>query len=234
MAKPKLIVFASGTKVGGGSGFENLVAASKRGELDVEIVGVVSNHENGGVAERAKRLQIPFIYFDPSTGHSNILKNMRMSYGDVVSHVGAEWVALSGWLKQVQGLDPAKTFNIHPAILSYDHGRFGGSGLYGHHVHEAVKNALDSGAVTGSGCSMHFVTDEYDRGPVFFEYHVQLEKGASVDDIAKAVMKVEHEWQPKITNMVVHGEIRWDGKDPKSLTVPKDFKYFPKQRNPLE
>src|SRR3989344_4027077 len=84
MSKPKLIVFASGTKDGsssttplgfsktdyrqenlggGGSGFENLVNATKTGELDADIVGVVSNHEHGGVRERADRLGIPFTYF---------------------------------------------------------------------------------------------------------------------------------------------------------------------------
>ena len=71
---------------------------------------------------------------------------------------------------------------------------------------------------------MDFVRDEYDRGPVFFEYRVPLTKGMSADDIAKAVNKAEHEWQPKITNLVVHGEIRWDGKDPESLVVPADLK----------
>jgi phosphoribosylglycinamide formyltransferase-1 len=89
--------------------------------------------------------------------------------------------------------------------------------MYGMHIHEAVKKALDAGEITESGFTMHFVTEEHDRGPAFFEYRVPLEKGMSVEDIAKAVQKAEHEWQPKITNMVVHGEIRWDGKDPKSL-----------------
>lgn len=226
MKKPKILVFASGTKEGGGSGFENLVTATKRGELDADIVAVVSNHQDGGVAERAKRLGVPFIYF-PGPYEAE-------QYRKIVADSGAEWVAFSGWLKLAKGLDSAKTFNIHPAILSFDHGRFGGSGLYGHYVHEAVKDALDNGAIKTSGCSMHFVTDEYDRGPVFFEYHVPLHKGMSADDIAKAVQAVEHDWQPKITNMVVHGEIHWDGKNPKSLVVPKDFKHFPKQGNPLE
>ena len=68
---------------------------------------------------------------------------------------------------------------------------------------------------------MHFVTEEHDRGPAFFEKRVPLKQGMTVEEIAKKVNAAEHEWQPKITNMVVHGEIRWDGKNPDSLVVPK-------------
>lgn len=210
MRKPRLIIFASGTKDGGGSGFENLVNATKTGVLDAEIVAVVSNHEHGGVRERAERLGVPFLFFDKDS-----------DYTKIVAETGGEWVALSGWLKHVHGLNPAKTINIHPALLSYADGKFGGKGMYGMHIHEAVKKALDAGEITESGFTMHFVTEEHDRGPAFFEYRVPLERGMSVDDIAKAVQKTEHEWQPKITNMVVHSEIRWDGNDARSLVPYK-------------
>ena len=93
--KPKLIVFSSGIKDGGGSGFENLVEAAKTGALDADIVAVVSNQEEGSVRERADKLGIPFIHFDPSQ-HSNILQNVRMSYREIIESAGAEWVALSG------------------------------------------------------------------------------------------------------------------------------------------
>lgn len=218
MARPKIIIFASGTATGGGSGFENLATNP---DLDADIVAVVSNHRDGGVRERAERLGIPFVYMPPPYDAEH--------YKKIVADSGAAWVALSGWLKHVQGLDPARTFNIHPALLSFDHGpfdglrtsRFGGQGMYGNKLHEAVKEALDAGEITESGFSMHFVTDTMDGGPVFFEHRVPLQKGMTADKIAAAVNKAEHEWQPKITNMVVHGEIRWDGKDPASLIAPQ-------------
>ncbi|OGG79491.1 hypothetical protein A3A39_04815 [Candidatus Kaiserbacteria bacterium RIFCSPLOWO2_01_FULL_54_13] len=226
MTKPKLVVFASGTKDGGGSGFENLVRASKTGGLDAEIVAVVSNNDHGSVRERAERLGIPFIHFDPSS-YSNVLKNLGIGdsslgnvYRAIVRDSGAEWVALSGWLKKVEGLDPRRTFNIHPALLSQLSGRFGGKGMYGKKLHEAVKAAFDAGEISESGFSMHFVTDELDRGPVFFEHRVPLKKAMTADEIESAVRAAEHEWQPKITNMVMHGDIRWDGRDTKTLTVP--------------
>ncbi len=210
MQKPKIVVFASGTATGGGSGFENLVRSK---DLNADIVAVVSNHEHGGVRERAERLGVPFIFFTPDS-----------DYAKIVSDSGAEWVALSGWFKLVKGLDPARTINIHPALLSQLDHRFGGKGMYGHHINEAVKAALDAGEIAESGFTMHFVTEEMDRGPAFFEHRALLAKGMSADDIAKAVNKAEHEWQPKITNLVVHGEISWDGKDPASLVVPADIK----------
>lgn len=242
--RPKIIVFASGTgggsssttplgfskteyrqeNLGGGSGFENLVNHSRGGDLDADIVAVVSNHEHGGVRERADRLGIPFIYFPgPYTA-----ENYRHIVADAM---GAEpapldgkaslmgWVALSGWLKLVHGLDPARTFNIHPAPLSFN-SKFSGNKMYGRNLHKAIADALARGEISASAVSMHFVTEEYDRGPAFFEYPVPLTKGMTAEQIQKAVHIVEHEWQPKITNMVVHGEIRWDGKDPTSLVVP--------------
>jgi phosphoribosylglycinamide formyltransferase-1 len=219
--RPRIIVFASGTKDGGGSGFENLV---KSPDLDADIVAVVSNHEHGGVYARAEKLGVPFVFFPgpfDAEHYSGILQKTGIDAKD-------GWVALSGWLKKVEGLDPARTFNIHPALLSGQNRRFGGAGLYGHHVHEAVKHALDDGEISESGVTMHFVTPVYDEGPIFFEYRMPLQKDMSAEDIALAVNKAEHEWQPKITNMLVHGEIRWDGKDPHSLVVPKNYEYLPK------
>lgn len=221
--KPKILVFASGSATGGGSGFANLVRHSREaeGDLKAEIVGVVSTHAKGGVRVRAEALNIPFThFFGPYEAEE---------YQRIAKESGAEWFALSGWLRHVKGLDPARTFNIHPAALSLLGGRFGGEGMYGDHVHEAVKEALDNSEIEESGVSMHFVTDEFDRGPVFFEYRIPLRQGASVEEIKEKVNKAEHEWQPKITNLVVHGEISWDGKDPFSLKVPNGYNYLPRK-----
>ncbi len=196
--QPKLIVFASGSESGGGSGFENLITSS---ELDADIVAVVSNYERGGVREIADRLGVPFVYFHgPYTAEN---------YQKIIKKTKAEWTALSGWLKKVNGLDPAKTFNIHPALLSQLGGRFGGKGMWGHHVHGAVKEALDAGEIAESGITMHFVSEQYDRGPIFFEHHVPLTKDMPTDEIAKIVNEAEHKWQPQITNKVIHGKIAY-------------------------
>jgi phosphoribosylglycinamide formyltransferase-1 len=121
-----------------------------------EIIGVVSHIEHGGVRERADRLGIPFIYFPaPHTAER---------YQEIVKD--ADFIALSGWMRLVAGLDPRVTFNIHPGPLP----EFGGKGLYGNFVHEAVLKAYREGRITSSAVSMHFVTPEFDEGPVFFRY----------------------------------------------------------------
>ena len=194
--------------------------ASKGRVLDADIIAVVSNFEHGSVRERADKLGVPFVYFPgpyDAEHYSSILQKTAIEKDEL-------WVALSGWFKLVHGLDPQKTFNIHPALLSQLGGRFGGKGMYGNRIHEAVKAAFDAGEISESGFTMHFVTDELDRGPAFFEHSVPLHKGMTPDEIAKAVNKAEHEWQPKITNMVVQGEIHWDGKDPATLVVPANIK----------
>lgn len=213
MSKPKLLVFASGSSEGGGSGFENLVHASRRDLLDAEIVGVVSNHEAGGVRRRANMLGISFLHF-PKPWDAE-------GYQRLAAQSGAQWFALSGWLKLVAGLDPttvfnSKTvFNIHPGPLP----DFGGPGMYGHHVHEAVIAAYKRGEITHSQVCMHFVTDEYDRGPVFFRSEVEIKSYDTPQSLAAVINKAEHQYQPWYTHLVVNGAITWDGTNSKSLRV---------------
>jgi phosphoribosylglycinamide formyltransferase-1 len=203
--EPKLLIFASGSKTGGGTGFEKLVEARDAGILDAEIVAVVSQHENGGVAGRAKRLGIKFIHFaGPYTADE---------YQKIVHETGAEFVSLSGWLKLVAGLNPRTTINIHPGLLP----DFGGAGMYGHHVHDAVMKAYKEGRVAHSGVSMHFVTEKYDEGPVFFEARVPILSTDTAETLGARVNETEHAFQAKITNKVMHGEIGWDGIDPSTL-----------------
>lgn len=201
---PKIVVFASGTKEGGGSGFQELVENSRTGVLNAEIMAVVSNHAQGGVYQRAKKLDIPFRHM-PAPWDAEHYQEMIQ---------GTDWVALSGWLKLTKGLNPQKTINIHPGPLP----QFGGDGMYGHFVHEAV---IKSG-VKESAVSMHFVTEEYDEGPVFFRYPVEIRKDDTPESLAERVNKIEHSWQSFITNLVVHEKIKWDGK---KLTVPDWYQF---------
>lgn len=211
MSKPKILVFASGSAQGGGSGFENLVKKINDGVLDAAIVGVVSNYEQGGVRNRADKLGVPFVHF-PKPYDAEM-------YQRIARESGADFFALSGWLKHVSGLDSRFTFNIHPGPLP----EFGGTGMYGHHVHEAVMRAFGRGELTHSAVCMHFATFDYDRGPLFFRFNVKIEKDDTPDSVGDRVNKWEHRFQPEITNLVVHREIHWDGIDPESLRYPQGY-----------
>lgn len=211
--KPKLIIFASGSSDGGGSGFRELVENSRTGILDVKIVAVVSNHKNGGVRKIADEYSVDFIHFNGPF--------VAKEYQAIVKASGAEWVSLSGWLKLVLGLNPQKTINIHPGKLP----QFGGKGMYGHFVHEAVIEAYKRGEIKCSAATMHFVTEIYDAGPIIFEYPVWIRKDDTPESLFARVNKIEHAWQSYITDLVVHKKISWDGEDAKSLKVPENYSF---------
>lgn len=203
MPKPKILVFASGTKDSGGSGFQELVENSKTGVLKADIVAVVSNHQHGGVRKIAEKCGVFFSYMTEFDA-----VNYRM---EVKSHY-PDLVCLSGWLKLVKGLNPAMVINIHPGQLP----DFGGPGMFGHHVHQAVIAAFKRDQVVESAVCMHFVTepkgkDDYDKGPVFFRYPVLIRPDDTPETLAARVNKIEHAWQSWATNLVVQGKIRLVG-----------------------
>jgi phosphoribosylglycinamide formyltransferase-1 len=196
--KPNILVFASGTKTGGGSGFETMVRAARAAPpgLDAWIGAVITNHCGGGVWQKAQALGVHAEYWGgPYTARG---------YQNFVTYFKADYVMLSGWLKLVAGLDPARTINIHPGPLP----RFGGPKLYGHHVHEAVMAAYQAGDVTHSAVTMHFVDPVYDRGPILFALPIPIEPGDTPETLAARVNRAEHAWQPRVLNYVVQGQVR--------------------------
>ncbi len=201
--KPNILVFASGTKSGGGSGFAGLVRASRSSPplLDAWICGVVTNHFDGGVWRKAEALGVPAAYWAGPY--------RAPGYRNFARYFNADYVMLSGWLKLVQGLDPARTINIHPGPLP----RFGGAKFYGLRVHEAVLAAYRRGEITHSAVTMHFVDEVYDHGPVFFARPVPIEPGDTPETLAARVNRMEHEWQPRVLNYVVQGQVRLEGQN---------------------
>jgi phosphoribosylglycinamide formyltransferase-1 len=211
----RILVFSSGDGKGGGSGFQELVEFSRTNPpvLNAQIVGVISNHPDGGVRRRADALHIPFEYwpgpFD-ATGYRTLVERYR-----------ADYVMCSGWLKFVRGLDPAKTVNIHPGPLP----QFGGPGLYGHYVHEAVMAAYHRGEIIQSAVTMHFVDETaYDHGPIIFQMPVLIRPDDDAVTLAKRVNEKERAWQSHILNLVVHqsiylkdGQVFYRGDMPKRL-----------------
>ncbi len=210
-----LLIFASGTKEGGGSGFQALVENVKTGVLHANIIAVVSNHKQGGVRRRADSLKISFEHF-----HAPYTKK---AYQAIIAKHNPEFVSLSGWLKLAHGLDPRCTTNIHPGPLP----QFGGSRMYGHYVHKRVLDAFKKGEIRSSAVSMHFVTKKYDEGPVFFKYPVAIRDNDTPETLKTRVTATEHAWQSFITNLIIQGKIRWNGKDPKSLIVPNWYPFLP-------
>jgi phosphoribosylglycinamide formyltransferase-1 len=210
MSTPKLkniIVFASGSEKGGGSGLLKLYEATQSGVLQAKIVCVVSNHEHGGVREKADRFGIPFI-FSPKGRTTE-------DYVRIIKESGADFTILSGWLGLISGHDPRTTINIHPAWIP---SRYRGKGFYGHHVHEAVLADYKAGLVDHHGITMHFATAVYDDpDAVFFRRMVEIKHDDTAETLGARANKMEHQWQAIITNRVIMGEIAWDGKTASSI-----------------
>jgi phosphoribosylglycinamide formyltransferase-1 len=202
-SKPRILVFASGDKDGGGSGFQEMVEYTKTSPpvLNADIVAVVSNHQYGGVCKKAKKLGIPFTWWDDNFNASG--------YQGFVKIAQSNFVMLSGWLKLVTGLDPATTINIHPGPLP----AYGGPGMYGHFVHEAVIKDFKAGKITQSAVTMHFVDEEYDRGPIIHQAPVLIRDDDTPKTIAERVNEVERVLQSRVLNRVVNDDIFYhDGK----------------------
>jgi phosphoribosylglycinamide formyltransferase-1 len=120
----------------------------------------------------------------------------------------AEFIALAGYLKRIP-LPVIEQYanrivNIHPALLPF----FGGSGMYGHFVHEAV---LASGMKI-SGATVHIVDDEYDHGIILFQKSVEIERGETAETLAKKVLNVEHEIFPLALKAFAEGKVVIEGK----------------------
>jgi phosphoribosylglycinamide formyltransferase-1 len=195
--KKRILVFASGDKIGGGSGFQEMVERSrtKPAILDAEIVAVVCNYEHGGVWERAHQLEVPFIYFPgPYTAET---------YQKIFEESKADYVMCSGWKKKVFGLKENLTINIHPGPLP----RFGGKGMYGRNVHEAVIKAYRRGEIQQSAVCIHFVNPDYDKGAGIVQIPVTIRHNDSAETLAERVLKVEHIYQSIILNEIVHRRI---------------------------
>lgn len=209
MAEPRIVVFASGTKDGGGSGFQAVVEASRQGELVANVVAVVSQYEDGGVRKRALKLNVPFVHF-----------TKRLEYQGIVSEYEADYVLLSGWTSLATGLDPTRTINVHPAPLP----EFGGKGMYGLSVHHAVLKAFDNGTLIFTSLTMHFVTEKFDAGLVFFRWPIRVFSNDTATTLRDRVKSFEHTWVSRILNRVVRGEIRLpDVNDPASLVLPTPY-----------
>lgn len=202
--KVNILVFASGDADGGGSGFQEMIEFSRTDPpvLDADIVGVISNYPKGGIYKKAQKLSVPFMHWSgPFT---------ETGYRGLVKSFDAEYVMCSGWLKFVRGLETATTINIHPGPLP----EFGGKGMYGHYVHEAVIKAYRKKKTKQSAVSMHFVDDvAYDNGPIICKMPVLIRPDDTPETLQKRVNEKERSWQSIVLNQVVNGNIHLkDGK----------------------
>lgn len=189
---------------GGGATLKNLIEHVARGSLPIEIALCVSSNPRAGGIEIAARAGIPTFICERNTFGSP--EEYRAAIFDRCrdAHVGL--VVMAGFLKFVP--IPAdfafRVVNIHPALIP----AFCGHGMYGRHVHAA---ALDYG-VKLSGCTVHFVDNEYDHGPILLQETVPVEDNDTPDTLAARVFSAEREAYPAALRLLAAGRVSIEGR----------------------
>lgn len=176
---PALAVCASG----GGRSLENLAQVIARGELDARIALVIADRPSSGALGRAERLGIPHRLIAPA--ERGDVEGFSDRVFAAVAGAGATLVVLAGFLRLLR-IPPAwqgRVLNIHPSLLP----AFGGKGYYGDRVHRAV---LERG-VQFTGCTVHYVDNEYDAGPILLQRCVPVLPEDDVDSLAARVFEEE-------------------------------------------
>lgn len=179
-------VFASGR----GSNFQAILNAIQQDLLPARVTLVVSNKGDAGALEIARMHSLPAVHLS----HKQFPDEASFASAmlDALTRHNVQIIALAGYLKKIPSIVVRqyrnRILNIHPALLP----SFGGAGMYGHYVHEAV---IASGAKL-SGATVHLVDEEYDRGPIVLQKAVAVEEHDTPETLAAKVLKIEHEIYP--------------------------------------
>jgi formyltetrahydrofolate-dependent phosphoribosylglycinamide formyltransferase len=189
---------------GNGSTLQNILDRSAEGLLDVEVVCVISSRAGAYGLERAKRAGIHAAAI-PRKDHPS-----AESFGDAVwtelRRYGPGLVVLAGFMSLLP-IPPdfrGRIMNVHPALIP----AFSGQGMYGLHVHQAV---IEYGAKL-SGVTVHFVDDEYDRGPVILQVSVPVFEDDTPETLAERVQAEERELYPEAIQLFAEGRLKVEGR----------------------
>jgi phosphoribosylglycinamide formyltransferase-1 len=188
--KKKIILFASGS----GSNVENIIRYFQA-RPNIVITTVLTNNREAKVIERCNNLNISILYFNKYAFSASdvVLKLLKALEPDLI--------VLAGFLLKVPAdliaHFPKKIINIHPALLP----KYGGKGMYGSHVHEAVARNKDP----ETGITVHYVNENYDEGAIIFQKSISLTPADNASAIAEKVHRLEYEYYPKVIEKLLIG-----------------------------
>ena len=186
--KKRIVIFASGN----GTNTQNIIKYFQNSK-HAQVICVLSNNKNAKVLDRSKALNIEALSFTKAEmlapqGLLCLLKEYK-----------PDLIVLAGFLlkfpKIIIDAFPNKVINIHPALLP----KYGGKGMYGHYVHQAVVANKE----THSGITIHYVNNQYDQGGVIFQKKTTLLAQDTPQDVATKVQHLEYQWLPKVIEDVL-------------------------------
>ncbi|MEC9487113.1 MAG: phosphoribosylglycinamide formyltransferase [Prosthecochloris sp.] len=196
--KTKLAVFCSGT----GTNFQAIYHAINERDLPAEFSLCLSNRSECGAMTFAAAKGIPTVHLSEKQydTHEEFASAMLKALGE---H-DVEYILLAGYLRKVpEAVVEAynlKILNIHPALLP----KFGGKGMYGISVHQAVLEAGEK----ETGATVHYVDTEYDKGPILLQRAVPVKKGDTPESLAARVLECEHQVYPDALEKLLTGTNR--------------------------
>jgi len=184
----KIIIFASGA----GSNAQKIIDYFK-GNTKVKVVLIVCNNSKAGVIDIAAKENIPVLMIEKKlfseTGYVQEIKKYEPSQ-----------IVLAGFLWKIPEILISafhhKIINIHPALLP----AYGGKGMYGNAVHEAVINSKEK----ESGITIHYVNEKYDHGKTIFQATCVINKNDTAESLAKKIHALEHEYYPKTIDKLLN------------------------------
>jgi phosphoribosylglycinamide formyltransferase-1 len=186
--KKNVAIFASGS----GSNAENIIRYF-HSDSDVSFPLILSNKTGAYVHQRAKALGVPSVTFTKQELENG---NLILS---LLNDNKIDLIVLAGFLLKIPmyliTAYPNKIINIHPALLP----KYGGKGMYGHYVHEAVVAAGEK----ESGITIHYVNEHYDEGNVIFQAKCELFPTDTAEDVAKKVHQLEYEYYPQVIRQLL-------------------------------
>lgn len=183
----KIVIFASGS----GSNAEKIILhfnKTSRGN----VIAIFTNNSNAKVLDRAKKFNIPTEVFNRlELNGESVLEKLNQIQPDLIVLAGFLWKFPQHIIKEYSN----KVINIHPALLP----KYGGKGMYGMNVHQAVLDNKEK----ETGITIHYVNEHYDEGEFIFQKSVNIEDCKSADEIADKIQLLEHQYFPEVIEKLI-------------------------------
>jgi phosphoribosylglycinamide formyltransferase-1 len=186
--KKRIVIFASGS----GTNAQNVIRYFQQGEI-AEVVLVLTNKKDAKVIERAKNLNVESLFFNKSEllDEKGVLQ--------VLKDINPDLIVLAGFLlkfpESILNNFHNRVINLHPALLP----KYGGKGMYGHHVHQAV---IEKGEKE-TGITIHYVNENYDEGKIIFQKSTPLSDRDTPETVAEKIHQLEYKYFPKVIESVL-------------------------------
>lgn len=185
---------------GGGTNLQTLIDSVQNGEINGEIVIVISDRENAYALERAKKHGITALYIDRKNCAGRLTQELHELNIELVVLAGFLTILDNEFVRAYEG----RIINIHPSLIP----AFCGKGFYGEKVHKA---AVEYG-VKVSGATVHFVDEGTDSGPIILQEPVPVYAGDTAETLAERVLEVEHRLLPAAVGLYCEGKLHIEGR----------------------